>query len=230
MATELDDKAFHSAQSLSLKLLGAFPDYVADFEAKLQSWQEAISPSSDPSTWSSVPEVDALIALGPKTVPLPLRHLSRAEEDATATFLYNKLEHDPEYLVDNADPTRNVTAILKKNFRRNRVVRNALLDWDEHCEMVAIHSNAEWRTEWDEFEELVKLGPPVIPQLMLKYKPRNGPTFSYELLHAILWGYTTELQTISLVDQYNMWDDWFQKRNYNEAPHYAHPSQRVREE
>jgi hypothetical protein len=45
MATEVGDRAFHSAQSLYLKLLGAFPDYVADFKAKLHSWQEAISPS-----------------------------------------------------------------------------------------------------------------------------------------------------------------------------------------
>ena len=47
MATEVSDQAFHSAQSLYLKLLGAFPDYAADFKAKLQSWQEAISPSSE---------------------------------------------------------------------------------------------------------------------------------------------------------------------------------------
>jgi hypothetical protein len=92
--------------------------------------------------------------------------------------------------------------------------------------MVAFQSNSEWRTECDEFEELVKLGPPVIPQLMLKYKPRDGPTFGYELLHAILWGYTTEQESISLVDQYTMWDDWFQNRNHNEAPHYARRSQR----
>jgi hypothetical protein len=108
MATEVGDKAFHSAQSLYLKLLSAFPDYAADFKAKLQSWQEAISPSSEfvplitdytlgmrasirsalsPSTWSSVPEFDALLALGPKAVPLALRHLSLAEGDATAVFL-----------------------------------------------------------------------------------------------------------------------------------------------
>jgi hypothetical protein len=47
MATEVSDQAFHSAQSLYRKLLGAFPDYVADFEAKLKNWQEAISPSSE---------------------------------------------------------------------------------------------------------------------------------------------------------------------------------------
>lgn len=47
MATEIGDKAFHSALSLHLKLLGAFPHYVADFKAKLQSWQDAISQSSE---------------------------------------------------------------------------------------------------------------------------------------------------------------------------------------
>jgi hypothetical protein len=47
MATAVGDQAFHSAQSLYLKLLGAFPDYAADFKAELQSLQEAISPSSE---------------------------------------------------------------------------------------------------------------------------------------------------------------------------------------
>ncbi|KAK4100169.1 hypothetical protein N658DRAFT_508110 [Parathielavia hyrcaniae] len=213
----------------SLRLLDAFPDYHADFEAKLQSWQEAISPSSDPSTWSSVSEFDALVALGPKAVPLALRHLRDAKGDgiATAAFLYSKLEHDPEYLVDTADPERNVAAILEKNFERNRVVRNALLDYVEHCEMVALQSNSLFCTESNEFEDLVRIGPPVIPQLMLSYKKTHAQQlFEYELLHVILWGHKTGQTTISMPMQYNMWDDWFQKRNYNEAPHYARPPSR----
>lgn len=155
----------------------------------------------------------------------PLKRVS-PDQAANSIITDNKLEHDPEYLVDNAEPTRNVDAVLEKNFRPNRVIRNALLDWDEHCDMVALQSNTLWRTECDEFEELVKLGPPVIPQLMLKYKAQDGLTFAYELLHAILWGRTTGLQTISMADQYNMWHGWFRKGNYTEAPYFTHPPQR----
>jgi hypothetical protein len=47
MATEVSEKTVHSVESLFLKLLEAFPAYTADFEAKWQSWQQAISPSSE---------------------------------------------------------------------------------------------------------------------------------------------------------------------------------------
>jgi hypothetical protein len=85
--TEPSDKALWSAQKLFLNLLEAFPGLVADFEAKWQSWQQAISSSSSPSDWSSVAEFDALAALGPKIVPLVVYNLALKSDDSTAVYL-----------------------------------------------------------------------------------------------------------------------------------------------
>lgn len=47
MAPEVSERALHSAQSLYIKLLEAFPNYAADFDTKWQRWQQAISPTSE---------------------------------------------------------------------------------------------------------------------------------------------------------------------------------------
>lgn len=132
----------------------------------------------------------------------------------------NKLEQDTAYLVDGDDLTHQVSGVLEENFKRNRIVRNALLDWAEHCDMVSRYSSSAFYTECEEYEQLVDLGPGVIPQLMLQYKKKEGPLFAYELLHEILWGYQTEQKSISMDAQYKMWAEWFENNNYDQAPHY----------
>ncbi|KAK4248342.1 hypothetical protein C7999DRAFT_40482 [Corynascus novoguineensis] len=227
MAIEVSDQALHSAQSLFLKLKEAFPSYAADFDTKWQRWQQAISPTSDPSTWSSVAEFDALVALGPKAIPLVLWKLAMNLEDVTAIYLYNKLEKDTAYLVNDNHLTHQVSGVLEKNFKRNRLIRNALLDWAEHCDMVARQRSSAFYTECEEYEQLVKLGPSVIPQFMLRYKKKDGPLFGYELLHEILWGYQTEQESVNLDAQYKMWAEWFEKNNYDQAPHHARVPRRA---
>ena len=200
-----------------------------------------------------MPEFTVLAALGPKAVPLVLWQLVKGQKVASAVFLCmclprcpvarwmssalapwvlissvtadTKLEHDPSFIVHDTSLELQVATILENNFRRTRAIRNALLDWAEYFDR-GLASRAEGPTDCEGFEELVRLGPPVIPQMMLMYKPRDGPIFGYELLHAIMWGYTTQQQTVSLSQQYQMWDEWFQGKAYDEAPHYARPEER----
>lgn len=157
----------------------------------------------------------------------------------STTTTDNRLETDPAYRVpDDSNREHQANGIIAKNFRRSRLVRNALLDWAEHCEMVAVRSSVAFRTEGDEYERLLGLGPSVIPQLMLKYHldvnsrgqggrgPGPGPMMAvsaYELLHEILWGYQTEQQSVCLGMQYELWAEWFEGKNYDEAPHYRRP-------
>ncbi|KAL2193948.1 hypothetical protein P885DRAFT_80728 [Corynascus similis CBS 632.67] len=160
------------------KLVSAFPACVVDLEAKWEAWHKALSSSSEfvsrasdgapsplyadiqfvlssPSTWASVPEHATIVALGPKAVPLVVWQVATHKDDATAVFLWlthsapadDKLEHDPEYMVNDGDPERTASLISEKN-------RNAPPPPPPGGLL--------------EFEELVKLGPPVIPQLMLK--------------------------------------------------------------
>lgn len=129
------------------------------------------------------------------------------------------MEKDPNYIVNDTDHARQVDSILEKNFRRNRLIRNALADWAEHCEMVSRQSSSDFYTDCDEYEQLLKIGPSVIPHLMLKYK--NGElTFTYELLHEIMWGTKTEQGTIFMDYQYKIWVEWFEKKNFDQAPRY----------
>ncbi|GAB1311543.1 hypothetical protein MFIFM68171_01753 [Madurella fahalii] len=221
MAAVASEKALHSVQRLYLALLDAFPAYVQDFEAKWQTWQLATASLSDPSAWPSAPGFDALVALGPKAIPAVLQCLASNQDDAKAVYLYNKLESDLDYQTDaNADLSQQVCSVLEKNFIRNRAIRNALLDWAEHCDMVSRQSSSVFYTECEEYDELVRLGPCVIPQLMLQYKKKDGLLFAYELLHEILWGYQTGLQTIFMDREYNMWAEWFEKKSYDQAPQY----------
>lgn len=96
--------------------------------------------------------------------------------------------------------------------------------------MVSTYSSSNFYTETEEFEELVHIGPAVIPQLMLQYSPKRkdgrGPLFGYELMHDIVWGHKTGLKTIDLAMQVDKWVDWFEGgQYYNHAPHYLVPEE-----
>jgi hypothetical protein len=137
----------------------------------------------------------------------------------------NSLEKDPECRVEDFDLKRQVSGILEKNFKRNRLIRNALLDWTEHCDMVALTSSVAMDTQCEEYDQLLELGSSIIPHLMLQYKKKDGPVFRYELLHELLWGYRTGQMTVSLEMQYDIWADWFEKQNFDQAPHYRRPQE-----
>ena len=86
--------------------------------------------------------------------------------------------------------------------------------------MVSRQSSSVFYTECREYDQLVELGPIVLPHLMLQYKQKGGPLFAYELMHEIVWGHQTKQQTIFMDYQYKIWADWFEKKNHNQAPHY----------
>jgi hypothetical protein len=116
--------------------------------------------------------------------------------------------------------------IINKNFERNRLVRNTIADWVEHCDHVSIHSSSVFYTQCEEYEQLVDMGGSIVAHIMLEYKKKGGPLFWYELLHEIMWGYKTSQRTISFDMQYGLWAEWFEKRNHDQAPHYRqHASQ-----
>ncbi|KAK4194379.1 GatB/GatE catalytic domain-containing protein [Triangularia verruculosa] len=180
--------------------------------------------SSAPSTWSTT-AFKPLISQGPKILPAVVVKLALNPEDAAAVHLYNHLEKDSTFLISSALP---VAAVLELNVDRNRAVRNAPMDWAEHCDMVKLHSSSIAYTQCEEFDELVALGPPVIPQLMLRYKSRDDlvALFAYELLHCILWGHETREWTVDMKMQFDMWVEWFEKGAWDEAPHYRSREQR----
>ncbi|KAK4182322.1 hypothetical protein QBC35DRAFT_548358 [Podospora australis] len=186
------------------KLGTAFPKYKTDFETKWSAWRNATSTSSDPSTWSAVPEFRPLIALGPKIVPLVLAKMDGSDA-AAGVFLSYRIE------ADDLDITAQVDKIRHKNFIRNRAIRNALLDWDEHSG---------------------RMGVCIIPQLMLRYeKLRHGadglqPIFGYEALHEVIWGYPCEFEQVSLKAECKEWVQWFENEDHIQAPHFKRKQDR----
>ncbi|KAK4185211.1 hypothetical protein QBC35DRAFT_504125 [Podospora australis] len=216
------------------KLATAFPKYQADFEMKWSAWRNAISTSSDSSTWSGVPQFQELLYLGPKIVPLVLAKMDGS--DATAgVFLYNKIETDLAYRIeaDDLDITAQVDKIRHKNFIRNRAVRNALLDWEDHCDMAGRFSSSTLAfTLCEDYFELVKFGVCIVPQLMLQYGKlrhdahRRHPIFGHEALHEVIWGYPCEFEEIIIDTQCKDWVEWFENEDYIQAPHYKRKQDR----
>ncbi|KAK0721317.1 hypothetical protein B0T21DRAFT_351282 [Apiosordaria backusii] len=218
-----------STNRLYLCLLETFPNYVQDFQAKWNDWQQAIS-AKDSSTWSSVPSFTTLTTLGPKIIPLVVYQLALNQNDNTAVHLYTTLETNPFYLPGPPAEVGSSRAlqILRLSFDRNRAVRNALADWAEYSERVSRHSTSTMYTECAEYDTLLGFGQSIIPQVMLQYahdiKVQSGGggvlvsasgigrglLFWYELLHELVWGGKTGVQTVEFEEMYKRWEAWFQ--------------------
>ena len=143
------------------------------------------------------------------------------------------LETDLLYLPSTPEPTASrAQQILRLSFDRNRAVRNALADFAERCERVArFHSSSAMHTECAEYDALLAFGPSIVPHVMLQYARDvrvgqqhgggggdggasgiigRGTLFWYELLHELVWGRKTGLQTVRLGEVYKCWEEWFQ--------------------
>ncbi|KAK4173719.1 hypothetical protein QBC36DRAFT_389517 [Triangularia setosa] len=198
-----------STNRLYLLLLETFPKYVQNFQAKWNDWQQAIS-VEDLSTWSSDPSFTSLTALGPQITPLVVYQPALNQNDNTAVHLFDS----PAAL-----------QILRLSFDRNRAVRNTLADWTEYCERVSRHSTSTIFTECAEYDTLLGFGQSIIPRVMLQYahdiKTQSGLVLSasgigqgvlfwYELLHELVWGRKTGMQTVVFGEMYKWWEEWFQ--------------------
>ncbi|KAL2132005.1 hypothetical protein VTI74DRAFT_4311 [Chaetomium olivicolor] len=151
---EAEARARFSVEKLSFRLREGFPALARDFGTKWENCHHAISSSS---TSSSVPLFDALVALGPKIIPFVVYKLALDSEDAAAVQLYNEIEKNTKFRVNPANAKSPGLQILAKNFQRNRLVRNAIADWAEHCERVAIYSTSDSYTECEEYDQLLEL-------------------------------------------------------------------------
>ena len=116
-------------------------------------------------------------------------------------------------------------------------MRNAIADWTERCERVSRHSSSSIYTECVEYDALLAFGPSIIPHVMLQYKRDvgvqgdgvvsasgigKGSLFWYELLHELVWGRKTGLQTVVFGELYKSWEGWFEEGGAAEgAPRFG---------
>lgn len=126
--------------------------------------------------------------------------------------------------------------ILLEAFALNRAARDAIANWTEHCERVSRHSSLPMYTECAEYDELLALGPEIVPHVMLQYARDvkvqsdgvvsasgigRGVLFWYELLHEIVWGRKTGLGTVVFGEMYERWRSWFEGGEWEGAPRFG---------
>ncbi|KAJ4294940.1 NADH-dependent flavin oxidoreductase [Collariella sp. IMI 366227] len=229
MDTPLDEakeRARYSSEKLYFALWKAFPGLKQDFDTKWDKWKRVTSSFSSSASAtllvSPAAEFNAPVALGPKIIPFALYKVTLDYKDVAAVHLYNALEKD---LAFRADPGITSTLnplgleILAHNFKRNRLVRNTIANWEERCERLQHHSNPLIFTECEEYKQLVEFGPSIIPHIMLAYKDSTGLLW-YDLLHEIIWGHKTGLLSLVVKEEYAWWAGWFEKGDYKHVPHY----------
>lgn len=154
--------------------------------------------------------------------PPPSKFPSSTNHYATAD---NELEPDPEYVAPLGDLAHQTDHIVEKNFHRSRKIRNAFMDWAEHCDRMAFDASVTSRTECREFDDLVDMGPAIIPHMMLRYDPDKPDyqMFGFELLHAVVWGYTARRMVWFMDYEHAAWVRWFEIGDHELAPHYCRP-------
>ncbi|KAF7371302.1 Acyl carrier protein-like [Mycena sanguinolenta] len=225
--------AYHAYDQLN----STFPGLVADFEEKYAAW-EAIwytgenAISSHSATRAQGPEFEALVALGPKIIPLVVKKLAMPEnEHMFAVELYNVLEKDervkvhPEHgapsthgnLLDYCVLQRQANLLVDMNDARTQAINSKHAAWYELCESVAHSSNSSSRTESDEYEDLLGMGASAIPQHMLEYA-NNPDGWHHELLHETVHGQRSGTGTWFKDREYQQWVDWFEHKDYRDAP------------
>ncbi|KAK3896480.1 hypothetical protein C8A05DRAFT_39984 [Staphylotrichum tortipilum] len=236
---EAEERIVWSTTRLYLSVLEAFPKHVQDFQTKWRSWQETISPQ-DASAWDdSAPSFKALTALGPKIIPLVIYQLAFNPTPSTALHLYSTLDPNPSDLprsTPTTTPSSHAEQILLQAFTRNRAARDALANWTEHCERVSRHSSLPMYTECTEYDELLALGPAIVPHVMLQYAKDvkaqsdgvvsasgigRGVLFWYELLHELVWGRKTGVRTVVFGEMYEGWKEWFDEGEWEGAPRFG---------
>lgn len=131
-------------------------------------------------------------------------------------------------MVNPADPInynvlqRQANLIIDMNHDRNELVHSRIHAWKEHCMRNSIDGNSGMYTQGKEYDDLLELGRSIIAHLMLAYS-ETSTGFWYELLHEIVHGVgkKTGFQRILFLQLYAEWNEWFQKMNHSQAPHYV---------
>ncbi|KAJ4306966.1 hypothetical protein N0V88_000339 [Collariella sp. IMI 366227] len=230
--TERDAVAF--AQTFYLKLKEAFPEYVKDFEQKYTAWTDNWSTPGtvySPDGLSQLAEYELLAYLGPKTVPLVVHKLSNPT-NFMVTGLYNHLETDPSAKISRSDAlnfltlNRQANLIVELNHERFQRAQVRINAWkalfSQQPTSTAITTtpiNDPTSTTSEEHTALIQLGPSIVAQIMLEYKKNHqaGPPW-YRLLHELVGerpmevGGEGEDGVVDVQWQWEMWKDWFEKR------------------
>ncbi|ROV99684.1 hypothetical protein VSDG_03026 [Cytospora chrysosperma] len=223
--------AVASAKALYDKLNATSSGLVEDFNMKFDAWKKTWfknnnSPNS--ATRAEGHEFNALLALGPKIVPLVVYRLTNPD-NFMAVVLYDKLETDFSYKVDPKDISNykvlqrrtnlisTARIIVDLNLQRNVDVEDALRSWAELRERRSVFGNSNMFTDGDGYYTLTEMGPSIISHVMLEYyKDQSG--WYHELLHHLVHGKVSGSGMFFKQVLFESWKDWFEHKDHKDAP------------
>ncbi|KAL2265488.1 hypothetical protein VTJ83DRAFT_6588 [Remersonia thermophila] len=251
----LDPEARAFAERIYYELKAAFPAFVADFESKFGVWRrrwfdvQASSSADSVLECCELPEYDAVLLLGPKTIPLVVYELCNPQ-NSFATVLYNHLETDPAVKVSPKDVLnyltldRQANLIVELNHERAQQAQAGIEAWrrqtqtgrqrraveDKTChvsEEDAQHPDLDMSSA--EHAALVGMGPGIVAHIMLAYAAdRSGPW--WRVMHQLVCekpaaaveeeGDTKEGEQ---QQQYERWRRWFEHMEHHEAAEGLNP-------
>lgn len=114
--------------------------------------------------------------------------------------------------------------VIEFTSERNAKVVEAVKSWAEHKEERGDHASSFQFTEGDGYWTLTEMGPSIVAHMMLEYcKDQSG--WWHELLHELVHGHTHgQAQATACFFKsvlFETWKDWFEHKNYSDAPYGA---------
>ena len=177
-------------------------------------------------------EYDALVELGPATIPLVVRKLAEPDEffavglcesdliipyrlSAEQMTIDNSLEKDegvkvnPENIMDYHWLQRHAQLILEMNHQRNLTFASTVARWREYQQENQLSSNSAHYTSGNAYASLVQMGQGIIGNVMDQYANEQDGWW-HEMLHEIVHGRRSGAHQFSKHLLYADWKEWFE--------------------
>lgn len=216
-----DAAAVTSAKDMYTRLKTTAPDLVSDFDQKYDAWKQTWDRDNVNVNVNIGSEYDALVALGPKVMPLIVYRMTSGD-DFMAVDLHNELE-DPLYKVEVEEPKDickyklATKEIVDMHSERSVQVKNALIAWAEFRFQRQHYQSSFHFTEGEAYWTLVDIGRGIIAPMMLEYYNDIGGWW-HELLHELVHGKKSEAQIFFKPVLFAEWKDWFEHKDHKDAP------------
>ncbi|KAH8900764.1 hypothetical protein GQ53DRAFT_815623 [Thozetella sp. PMI_491] len=219
--------AVASVQDVHAQLNEYYPALIQNFEKLYSDWKATWFTGDNEHSASSAdrakgPEWEALLALGPKILPLVVQKLTN-EEDFMAVQLYNALEKDigvkvdPESVLDYLTLQRHANLVVEMNHQRNKTVDEHVVSWQAHQDKHAFSALSTDYVSGEGYENLIGMGEGIIGHVMAKYAAEPDGWW-HELIHHIVHGSKAGPGTFFKERLFQEWKVWFENEPHAEAP------------
>ncbi|MCJ1435923.1 hypothetical protein MMC27_005299 [Xylographa pallens] len=232
-STPLEPQVEVVLRQVATQSVTAFPAVSGDFEKKWNAWQATWhSTVADPKKFESSstkkyaagPEWSALVAMGTKILPEVVDKLAQ-QQNVIGVWLYNAIQTDttkkvsPKKLSLYYDLTNQANEIRRLYHAQVKGFNAAAAAWATYRQTPAAtqSSFARDKVRNEGYEEIVKMGLPVLPLVMNEYaKDQNG--WWHEALDEIVQGKKSDKKEFVKQDLWTQWQEWYGECGARAAP------------